>query len=115
MVRARSSIDRENERPDPTDLQAPPGESNKSARGTCANPQIAGQKRRLDSVRLDMHEEFLNAGSAAGGTIRSGWDTRHPNRVLANAIAGNNAEWWPGAGKIRLAAAKHERAEVEAI
>src|SRR5215510_7570586 len=50
-----------------------------------------------------------------GRATRSGWDTRQQNRVLANAIAGNNAEWWPGAGKIRLAAAKHERAEVETI
>ena len=46
---------------------------------------------------------------------RGGWDTRHANRVLADAIAGNDAEWWPGAGKVRLTAAKHERAEVETI
>jgi len=45
----------------------------------------------------------------------SGGDTGQPNRVLANAFAGNDAEWWPGAGKVRLAAAKHERAEVEPI
>src|SRR5262245_29444813 len=82
-----------------------------------------------------MQGEFLNEGSAAcgsatfsdyqprvlsedspgGRTTRLGCDTRQPNRVLANAIAGNNAEWWPGAGKVGLTAAKHERAEVETI
>ena len=42
-------------------------------------------------------------------------DTRQSNRVLANAIAGNDAEWWASAGKVRLAAAEHEWAEVEKI
>src|SRR5262249_37330434 len=50
-----------------------------------------------------------------GGIPRSGWDTRQPNRVLANTIAGDNAEWWPWAGKVRLSAAKYERAEVQTI
>ena len=48
----------------------------------------------------------------AGGIACSRWDTRQPNRVLANTIAGNDAERWPDAGKVRLAAAKHEGAEV---
>src|SRR5215831_21092604 len=54
-------------------------------------------------------------GLSGAAETRSGRDTRQQNRVLANAIARNNAEWWPGAGKVRLAAAKHERAEVETI
>jgi hypothetical protein len=49
------------------------------------------------------------------GIARSGRDTRHPNRVLANTIAGNDAERWPRAGKVRFAGAKHEGAEVETI
>jgi hypothetical protein len=36
----------------------------------------------------------------------SGWDTRHPNRLLAKAIAGNHTEWWPGACKVRLTATR---------
>src|SRR5215831_6211391 len=54
-------------------------------------------------------------GLSGAAETRSGRDTRQPNRVLANAIARNNAEWWPGAGEVRLAAAQHERAEVETI
>ena len=50
-----------------------------------------------------------------GECAYSGRDTGQPNRVLANAIAGNKTEWWPGAGKVRLAAAKYEWAEVETI
>src|SRR5438874_11261606 len=55
----------------------------------------------------------LPAGS--GECAYSGRDTGQPNRVLANAIAGNNTKRWPGACKVRLAAAEHERAEVETI
>src|SRR3977135_2619597 len=51
----------------------------------------------------------------AGGIACSGWDTRQPNRVLANMIAGNDAETWAGASKVRLATAKHEGAKVETI
>src|SRR6185437_3226275 len=51
----------------------------------------------------------------SGGIPCSGWDTRQPNRVLANTIAGDDLEGWPGAGKVRLAAAEYERAEVETI
>jgi hypothetical protein len=50
-----------------------------------------------------------------GGITCSGWDTRQPNRVLANTIAGDDLEGRPRAGKVRLAAAKYERAEVETI
>jgi hypothetical protein len=42
-------------------------------------------------------------------------DTGNPNRFLAKTIGGNDAERWPSAGKVRLPAAKHEGAEVEAI
>src|SRR4051812_38833898 len=51
----------------------------------------------------------------ASGTACSGWDARQPNRLLAKTIAGNDAERWPRAGKVRLSAAKHEGAEVELI
>lgn len=51
----------------------------------------------------------------AGGIARSGRDVRQPNRVLANGIGGDKAERRPDAGEVRLAAAKHERAEVETI
>src|SRR3954463_5488094 len=45
----------------------------------------------------------------------SGWDTRQPNRILTDTITGNDAERWPSAGKVRLAAAEDEGAEVETI
>jgi hypothetical protein len=49
------------------------------------------------------------------GRARLGRDERQPDRVLANGIGCDKAERRPGAGEVRLAAAKHERAEVEVI
>lgn len=46
---------------------------------------------------------------------RSGRYTRQPHRVLADAIAGDEAKRWPGAGEAGLAAAEHEGSGLEAI
>ena len=44
-----------------------------------------------------------------------GRDEHEPSRVVSNGINGDKAERRPGAGEVRLAAAKHERAQVETI
>src|ERR1700685_2179609 len=40
---------------------------------------------------------------------------RQPHRILADGIGGDQSEGRPGTGEVRLAAAKHKRAEVETI
>src|SRR5476649_2240906 len=47
--------------------------------------------------------------------MRSGGNVGQPDRVLANAIAGDKAERRPGAGEEWLAATKHDRVQVESI
>ncbi len=42
-------------------------------------------------------------------------NVRQPNRVLANVIGGNKAEWWPRAGEEWLAATKHDGVQVESV
>ncbi len=42
-------------------------------------------------------------------------NVRQPHRVLANAIARHEAQRWLGAAKVRVAAAKHDGAQVELI
>src|SRR6185437_13420058 len=71
-----------------------------------------GRRERVQSSSDEPYSSLRLRGSIKAN---SGWDTREPNRVLANPIAGNNAEWRPGAGKVWLAGAKHQRAEVETI
>ena len=39
-------------------------------------------------------------------------DICHSYRVLPDEVGGNQSERWAGAGKVRLATAEHERAEV---
>ena len=48
-------------------------------------------------------------------TARLSRNVRQPHHVLANAIGGNKAEWWPRAGEEWLAATQHDGVEVEPI
>jgi hypothetical protein len=47
--------------------------------------------------------------------LRLSGNVRQPNRILADGIGGDKSEGRPGAGEVRLAAAKHKRAEVKTI
>lgn len=52
---------------------------------------------------------------SAGLLGPSGWGICQSDRVLANGIGGNKAEWRPRAGKEWLAATEHDGVEVEPI
>jgi hypothetical protein len=47
--------------------------------------------------------------------VRSSRGESQPDSVFANGIGSDKAERRPGAGEVRLAAAKHERTVVEVI
>src|SRR5450755_2062095 len=58
----------------------------------------------------------LDASAQSVGRVAgSSGNVRQPDRVLANQIAGHEAERRPGAGEEWLAATKHDGAEVESI
>src|SRR5579872_1666000 len=51
----------------------------------------------------------------AGEEVRSGWDVRQPDRILADEVGRHKAQRRPGGGEIGLAATEGERAEVETV
>jgi hypothetical protein len=57
----------------------------------------------------------VDSGKREKGSQQSDGDVYQPDRILANGFGCDQAEWWPGPGKVRLAAAKHKRAKVETI
>ena len=48
-------------------------------------------------------------------TRRLSGNVRQPDYIPANAVAGNKAKRWPGAGEEWLAASKHDGLEVKSI
>jgi len=59
--------------------------------------------------------QIRRSGRLARSASRSGRDVRQPNRVLSDGIGGNKAERRSRTGEERLAATKHDGAEVESI
>ena len=72
--------------------------------------------RQTERMRYTVGGQAMTEEGCAGrGLASSGGDAGQPHRVLADTLAGHDAERCPSAGKVRLAAAQDERAEVEAI
>src|SRR5579859_1652607 len=82
---------------------------------SCPETHTTRSSTALTACRSAGVWRCCSAMAPATACACSGRDTGQPDRVLADTIAGDDAERWPGAGKVRLAAAQHEGAEVETV
>jgi hypothetical protein len=66
-------------------------------------------------IRVSTQNGPDESAQSFGRVVRLSRSVRQPDHVLANSIAGHQAERRPGAGEERRATTKHDGTEVESI